>query len=169
MKDYVDKLVEIKIRGYEYFIGVFINYGKEWVIIRNISGDYIIDGFKIINRKFIVSISLINSEPLKTIVKLKHLNFVYKLDYDLNNTVSLIRDIKKNGDLIFVLLANEDMAFVGFVDEIHQKSLNLRDLTSKGEMSGFVKNYKFDKIRIIETKTDYLDSLEIYLKYTQKG
>lgn len=166
MDDYKDKLVEIKIRGYEYFIGVFISYGKEWVIIRNISGDYIIDGFKMINRKFIVSINLINSEPLKTIIELKHLNFVYDLNYDLNNTVSLISGIKKNADLIFLLLKKEDLAFVGFVEEVYQKSLILRDLTSKGMMSGFVKNYKFDEIRIIEIKTDYLNSLEIYLNYT---
>ena len=109
---------------------------------------------------------MVESEPLKTIIKLKHLDFIDKLDYNLNNTVSLFEDFKKDKTLIFILLNNENMAFVGFVNEIHQKSLVLKDLTSKGELSGLVKNYVFDKIRIIEIKTDYLNSLEIYYTAT---
>lgn len=167
MKDLVNKLVKIKIRGYDYFIGILIDFGEEWILLRNISGDYIIDGFRLINKKYILHINLVINEPLNTITNLKHNNFKLDLNYKLNDTINLITDFKKNKTLLFLSLNNDNLAFVGFIDDIYLKSLSLGELNSKGVLTGFKSNYKYDKIRIIEVGTDYLESLKIYLLHTQ--
>ncbi|MCD7972580.1 MAG: hypothetical protein LUG18_07910 [Candidatus Azobacteroides sp.] len=43
-----------KIRGRkEKEKGILIEEGKEWILIKSLFTDYVIDGFKIINKKYV--------------------------------------------------------------------------------------------------------------------
>jgi hypothetical protein len=163
MENYKDRLIELKLRGYEPFIGVFLNFGEEWIIIRNISGDYIIDGFKLINRKYILNIQLVEEEPIRTITDIKHSGFQYKLGLNLDSTTALLQSLLNEKTLLLITLYDENAAYVGLIDTVNQKSLILHDLSSRGEFTNYNVGYKYQSIRVIEIKTDYLNSLDLYI------
>ena len=90
----------------------------------------------------------------------------YKKDFKLNldNIKNMLSDVEKQKLLIFVSFFNEDEAFVGDLNSINDKTFKLNDLKPSGIFSGLIISYEYNKIRIIELETDYLNSLELYIK-----
>ena len=70
--------------------------------------------------------------------------------------------LKENNVLVAVGLHREDVIYVGKIEKINLKSFVLDSYDTELRKSGFM-NIEFNKVRLIQMHTDYLDSLSLLL------
>ncbi len=51
MKKFVGKLVKMTFRDMEPIVGMVVTYSDDWMLLRNVAGDYLIDGFVIVRNR----------------------------------------------------------------------------------------------------------------------
>jgi len=160
------KLLKIKIsRRPELVTGIHVKEGSNWIIIQENPVDYILDGYTIINKVFIKSII----EPFEKdsfeykIFDLKYRAMSVDLIFDLDTDKALISFFERTDKLIGLELESDDYTLVGKVSKVNDKSFLFKMIGTKGQFLR-EENLKFSSIRKVDIDTDYLQSLENYLK-----
>lgn len=158
--------IKIKKRKEKEY-GVLIQEGKDWLLIKALFSDFILDGYKIINKKYIVSLEqteddLFVERVLKSNGKIDNI----QLDIPLE-TLSLFQYLAANKYVIQLSLNKENISYIGLVADILPKSIYLNPLGKKGEWLNYDLLFRVDFIRIIEFNTDYINSLVTYSKFRE--
>ncbi|NDV58954.1 hypothetical protein [Bacteroides sp. 519] len=142
--------------------GIFIDEGTDWILIRSLFSDYLIDGYKIINKNYIVSVSR-NEEDIFTEKVLKANNkdnySVEKIPLETN---SLFNYLKEQQIVFDISIHLENSTYVGKIKKILTHSFYLYLLSPKGEWLDEIDLFKKKSIRLISFNTDYIQSLLNY-------
>jgi hypothetical protein len=124
--------------------------------------DYVLNGYTFINRKYIKSIKEFEKDNTK--YKILLLKYAHPTDnVPLEKYEDVISYIKNQNLLIAVGLENSDFILVGKVGNVFKKSFILNKIGADAKSIGH-ENIKFLTIRYISIATDYLNSLDLYLK-----
>lgn len=161
------EVIKIKIDRYkEVITGLKISEGVDWIMIAYNDVDYVLDGIKIINRKYIKHIDSILDPDMKG----KILNFKYRKFDDkvgalnLDNTLDLFRAIDAEDLLISIHLHSADFIIVGKIVSLSEGGFTVNTIDAEGEPST-QESFKFDKVRVVDLHNDYLYSLELYMRH----
>lgn len=160
------KFVNIKIsRRPELISGIQLQEGNDWIVLLENPVDYVLDGYAIINKKFIKSIvEPFNKDNFKyKIFNMKYKNVSNNQYFELDTCKDLISLLEKTDKLIGLELESADYNIVGKISKINDKSFVLRMFGVKGVFLR-EENFKYSSIRQINIDTDYLLSLENYLR-----
>lgn len=160
-------LIDIKIKRRPNIIsGIKIQEGVSWLLIKYNPVDYVLDGYGLINKKFLQKTISVNKNDIKyKILELKAQHLC--LDkYDLDDTLALFSFLKENKTFIQVELESDDYCLIGVVHKINEKSFVLNEISTKGK---FIKleNIKYNTVRNIYLNNDYLKSYECYLRFEE--
>ena len=161
------KLVELKIRRFKELItGILIGSGKQWSLIRLNVVDYVLDGFQFTNKKYIVYENDIKEcTMLHRILSLKNRKEeILFLDNHniLDKNDSLYSYLKRDDILVAICLHREDVLYIGKIKDVGTKSFVLDSYDTELRKSG-VMNIEFTKVRYVQIRTDYLDSLSLII------
>ena len=170
------KLIKYKINRYGItpIYGVLLHEGNQWIVTKDNVVDYVLDGIRFINRKYISykkKIEVDDDEmkvkiiPLKYKDALKDKELVAKLD--LNSYHGFFSMLKPMGYMTEIGLDKEDSMYVGTIAKINEKSVTFDTIGTLTEDTGMM-NIPFDRIRYIGIETDYLKSLSLYIKHQGK-
>lgn len=157
------KLIELKIRRFKELVtGVLLGSGTQWSLIRLNVVDYVLDGFQFTNKKYVVYESeLKECTTLHRILSIKNkkedLLPIDNLKI-LDGNDSLYSFLKKSEILVAICLHREDVLYVGKIKEVGPKSFVFDSYDTELRKSGLMK-IDFTKVRYIQMRTDYLDSL----------
>jgi hypothetical protein len=166
------KLYTISIKDWPRKVkGVLLKESGEWAIFKQIFSDYIIDGYILINKQFIVSYEhgkdeIFEENVLKASDKW---NFNYNIDIPLLSIHSIIKYLHQNNIVFKFQHKEEKVAYIGKVNKILEKSFYLTFLDVKGFwwLKPLIYHKKY--IRTIEFDVDYINSLLMYNeKYNPK-
>jgi hypothetical protein len=162
------KIIEIKLSRYPDKIkGIVIQDGGQWIMINENEVDYILNGYRFINRKYVTDAKEIEKNSI--LYQILHLKYTQSsINIPLNNYEDLLSYIKEQDLLIDVGLESDSFMLVGRVGKIFTKSFLLYKIGVDAKDIG-IENIKFSTIRYISIKTDYLDSLDLYLKSVKKA
>jgi len=149
----------------EEIIGQFITEGKKWILIHDNTNDFILDGYRFIQKVNIMNIKRGKDEIFKEkIFKLKGFHYLnIDKDYNLNDTIPLLNQIMNDDIIIQYDAEDEEDIYVGKFVEINSDNFRIKSLTTRAEWSS---NYlcKFDEISSFSIKNDYLNSLSLLLE-----
>jgi hypothetical protein len=159
------KLYSIQLHhGNKNFMGIIQGIGKEWIILYQLFTDYMMDGYVLLNKKYIADIRrddkiLFTEEVLKA----KGVSFEKStLNIPLDNTDALFQWLKDNQIVFMFSLRDNHVSYVGEVYNILPKSFYLRVLEVDGHWWERKLLYRKETVRSIDFKSDYIESLLAY-------
>ena len=161
------KLIEFKIRRFkELIMGILIDSGTKWSLIKVNVVDYVLDGLQFTNKKYVVYESEIKENTIQhKILSIKNkTEKKHPLGKDnlLNDDKLLYSYLKRKELLIAICMHREDVLYVGKITKIKSRSFVLTLYDTELRNCG-IKNIEFTKVRYIQIHTDYLDSLCLLL------
>lgn len=153
---------KIKIsRRPDLVYGVFVKDFDNWLLIEENIVDYVLDGFSIINKKYIKSVlEAFKKDSFESKV------FINKIVLESYNKYLSIDDIimflNNSKKAIGIELESSSYTLVGKINKLNDDFLILDMYSSKGKFLEETK-IKFSTIRKINFDTDYLKSIESFL------
>lgn len=179
------KLIQYKINRYgkEPLIGVLLHEGRQWIALKYIFRDYELDGICFVNKHFIKELreidteSMIGKNPLNyvdmvtKIILLKYTDYEKDRDFVSNLNIDDYQDLfnclKSLGQLIEIGLHKSETFSVGVIRDILEKSFTINSIDPDVNDEG-KRRIEYSKVRYIKINTDYLESLNLYIKWKEK-
>ena len=166
-----NSLYSFKIKGFKNRLqGIFLQEGNDWVLIKSLVSDYMLDGYQVLNKKYIISIKQTESDIFtEKVLQANGKILSQNLNIPLSNTLLFDYFIKEK-TVISVQTNKEDRVNIGYIDKLSDKSISLTPITPEGVWE-YDKYYPFRKdfIRLIEFDTDYINSLVNYANQYSKN
>ncbi len=162
------RYIDIKIRRRPLVIrGLYLKESKHWMVVNYNPVDYVLDGYCFINKLFVSEIIEIEVDSFKYKVMSLKKNIESEDDFlgiNIDSDDCLYNSFFKEKTLIQIELESDEFAYIGFVSKLNKRSFILSKISVRGELIDET-NFEYNKIRNIYIKTDYLNSLEKYIKY----
>ncbi|NDV69683.1 hypothetical protein [Dysgonomonas sp. 25] len=161
-KKYVIKII---VRDCSYPVyGIIIEEGSDWILLKSLN-DYFVDGFVLINKKYIKKIEHTDDEIFieKVLSANNKLNFQLRTDIPLN-TQDLFSYIFIKNITFQISFKDDSFSYIGNIKSYLEKSFYLRRINSRGIWLDENLRIRIDFIRKIEFDTDYINSLLVYNK-----
>ena len=167
------EIVEYKISRYgdNPRHGAVLKDGRQWLCTKDNVVDYVLDGIMFTNKKYIRNIQDVElaglDVMLSQIIPLKYTQFQNDKEYISNLILDDYHEfflhIMALGQLIEIGLDKNNAVYVGTICCVHDKSFMV-DLIDTNANYDEKARIPFDKVRYIKLDTDYLNSLEIFIK-----
>ena len=160
-------LIKIKIRRFkELLTGILLGSGTNWSLIRYNAVDYVLDGYSFINNRCILYKSKVEENTIQhKILSLKNKaekSPIFENNNILDNNTLLFSVLQREKELLAICLHSEDVIYVGRVKEVFSKSFGFDTYDTELQKSGII-NIEYSKVRYIQIRTDYLNSLCLLL------
>jgi hypothetical protein len=161
-----NKVVTVRFkRTKEKILGIFINSGDDWILIKHIPVDFQVDGYVIIKKQNIREIIADEKEKFKENVlkankKLINSNDDFLKKTDLSND-KVFEFFSFKTELVQIENSSNDIAYIGQITENLKNSIVLKTMGTKGI---WLEKKKIAKSRVwcIFFKNDYVVSLKNY-------
>lgn len=163
-----ERIYSIKIKGWKEDVsGVLIDAGTDFILIHSIFSDYMLDGYMVISKKFIKSISRNDEEKFveKVLIANDKINIITSdipLDLEM-----LIEYLQKEEITFGIVESKQNIFHIGRVCKIMKASFYLIPLNKKGQWMEKPLLHRFNSIRIITLNTDYINSLMAFSNKNQ--
>lgn len=154
-----------KLRGYKPIVGVVLKQGAARVLVQSIPTDYTLDGYRLLANRA-TSNSGEWEQQLALVLKLKGALPVAVPPYPVESDYELFNVLRDTQELIAIYLREESL-LVGRVHQVNSASLRLHLLSTKGQWLD-VHVFRFERIKLLETGTDYLHSLQLLAAHNER-
>jgi hypothetical protein len=142
--------------------GIVIDTGIEWIKLKYNPVDFIIDGYKIIRKKYINSFYREKDILfVEAVLKAKKITFSEENQIPLDSIESIFKYLYENQIIFQFDLNDPNVCFIGRISSLKNKSFVIKNLDTSGQWME-ERSYRYDTIRTIEIKNDYLNSLIAY-------
>ena len=162
------KVEKFKIKGWKKKeTGIVISENEDWILVKHIPNDYVVDGYKIYNKTFIKRRKPISEEDNLTIVlKLKNVNLNIPDNFKFSSTLDLLKWSEKKYGLFEFQDDSETELFYGKLNKILGNEFVIDMILSDGTFENkYEFNFLIDKIRVITFETDYFESIRLLMNY----
>ena len=160
------KLYSIKVKNRKNLTqGILVEEGEEWLFLIQLYTDYIIDGYQLVNKKYIEYTERtekdIFTEKVLIANKKIHIPNLLKIPLSTEQLLSWFYNSR-----ITVQIDNNDemRCWIGKMRNATTKYLYLDILSPDGIWTGTYYTFKKDCIRLISFESDYINSLLAYNK-----
>ena len=163
MKEYLNKHITLEFSDIKNsFSGFLLDFNEDWILLRNNSVDYVIDGFVILKNKNLKAI--ISNEDnvfLEKVIRLKKIKLTNEFIIPLLSLENILTFLTEKYGLFQIATKRKSAVYLGRLTEINENELYIEFLNFKGIFDGEI-FFKPKKIRVIEFDTDYVNSLKAY-------
>jgi hypothetical protein len=149
--------------------GLIVDLSKDWLLIKYIPVDYVVDGYMIVSKGVIKKHWRKDEEKFKELV-LKAKGVTAKSNFLISKAsqISPLKKLQQKKMLLQLNLGKEDICYVGKIIEIKDDSFVLEKMGTKANWLDLA-FYDLESIWTIQFNNDYLKSLIAYNKSKQKG
>lgn len=142
--------------------GIVIQEGEEWILVKYIFSDYIVDGFMLLNKKYI-ELTERNEDEIffEKVLKANNKLDVPNLDIPLS-TNELIKWLQDTQTTFQIDPKDESVCYIGHIIDILDKSIRFKAISAKGEWLDGYDLYRINSLMMISFNTDYINSLITY-------
>ena len=147
--------------------GILLSEGDEWILIKN-NFDYILDGYLIINKQYLLECHIGEDEIFTEAVLLANnkLANIKRLDIPLT-TKSLINYLYKEQIIFQIFLKDDSASYIGKISKVLNKSIYIEPLDTNGLWMNERFLFRTMYIRVIQFDIDYINSLLNYNHYIE--
>jgi hypothetical protein len=154
-----------KLRGYQPVVGVLLKQGSARTLLQSSPADYVVDGYQLLARQAIAS-SGDWEQQLALVLTLKGAWPAVVPPYPVDSDYALFTLLRETQEVIAIYL-REDSLLVGRVCHVNAASLRVHLLSTKGQWLE-VHTFRFARIKLLETGTDYLHSLQLLATHNER-
>lgn len=147
-------------------IGLIISENQDWVLVKDIPVDYVVDGYRIYKKVFIENrCSGAVEQKIEQVLRLKQISVIEPKDFVFSDTIGLLKWVEKNYDIIEFQDDIDDELFYGKINTIDGDDLMIDFIKADGLVEKKY-DYQFNipKIRVISFDTDYHWSIRLLWK-----
>lgn len=170
MKPY--RVEYVQLAGWESDkVGLWLAENEDWVLLREIPVDYVVDGYVLLAKEHIIS-----REPkrgrkqVEQVLQWKGIKAELPPNFAFQETVEMLRWVEQQYSMV-ESTDQEDCAFFGWVNEADAVHLWLDSLTPKGTIDlrdTKDKAYVLSEIRAISFDADHSNSLKLLWQHKQR-
>ena len=147
--------------------GFFQKENEDWVLLKALFSDYMMDGVLLINKKYISLTKRESDEEFTEKVILAN-NRLNTENLTILDSADLYETFRKDKVVIQLSHYEDSAANIGRIVKVNDKSLSMLLLNTRGIWDDYYSNIRKDKIRTIKYNTDYIRSLLTYSEYLDK-
>ena len=152
-------------------MGLWLAENEDWILLREIPVDYVVDGYVMLAKAHIVSRKPKRGyKQVEQILKLKGVKSELPPNFQFLGTTEMLRWIESQYGLI-EFADEEESVFLGLVAKADTVHLWIDFLTPKGIMdksNGEDKPHLLSEIQFIRFDTDYSNSLKLLWQHKQR-
>lgn len=168
---YLNQLVRIRLKGKtERYTGVIKIIDNEWLLLEYNPVDFLIDGFILINRRYILDIKRTENEIfVEEVIRTKASKQIeQRRTLNLSSDVALFKELSRRYNAIQIELEDETIVYIGKITKVSTKSFRMRRISPKAKWLD-EESYKFKSVRVVQVESDYVLSLLIYMESKMGG
>jgi len=156
--------ITYEIKGWNRFVsGLIARETTDWIELVYVPQDYMLDGIKFIQKKFIKYSFYEQDEAFRGKVIQSTKDVGSGTSFSLSNR--LFQELVSQ-EAVMIELGNDEICYIGKIIKVNRQSLVVRCLSANAEWT-YTKNIKKDSIRAISIQNDYLNTLIHYV--SEKG
>ncbi len=162
------KVETYTIKGWKGEVsGVILKENADWILINEIETDYLINGYAILNKKYLSDRRSGSWEKqVALVLKLKGHKSKMPNKFKFGSIKKMLDWVERGYDIVQFQDAVEDSIEIGVVDTVKKNNLDLIFIKENGKIEKkYIYRYKMDKIRKITFGTDYLKSINLLALY----
>ncbi|PIQ14338.1 MAG: hypothetical protein COW67_14420 [Flavobacteriales bacterium CG18_big_fil_WC_8_21_14_2_50_32_9] len=147
--------------------GMIIDYSQEWVFIKYIPVDFVVDGFMFIRKKFIIDFWRENREKFKENVimkKLQELEFTNV--FDMSSVNSLFNSLVKSKIIFDIEFEDDETCYMGQLHSLGSNIMSMKMLHIDGQLQE-EQLFDINDVYTVQFNNDYINTLVSYgrIKY----
>lgn len=168
-KEFINRVVTVTLKNKASFQGILINLSDDWCYLNYIPVDYVVDGYVLINQRYIVSVESDKDDAFtENIVRLKGITSKQSPLLAIENNEKLLSDLQNKIEIIKIELKDHHKAYIGRIHLVREHSLRVH-LFSPAATWLQVETFLFKEIRAIYFDDDYINSLKLVLPHFIAG
>lgn len=173
VKDNLNQLVRIQLQGRSNspIVGILLAYTSNWILIKKNLVDYLMDGYELINRKKVISITT-DADLLfiQEVLKAKHVNFEDSPVELHSNIFITLEAISLKYGAFCLEFKDQSSCLVGrFMGNDDQSCFAFEELAPNGEWIEEIDEFDISKIYKIDFDGDYTQSLLLFANKKVNG
>ncbi|UOQ72340.1 hypothetical protein [Hymenobacter cellulosilyticus] len=143
-------------------VGLWLAENEQWLLLRNIPGDYVVDGYVLVAKSHIVGRKApAGRKQTEQVLKLKGIGTDLPESFAFGSVVELLRYAERHFKL-FQIQDEEETCFCGQLRDADETSFRINSLSPRAELDlNYDLRFPFDELVTIEFGNDYLDSLQL--------
>jgi hypothetical protein len=158
------KVETFKIKGWKSReTGLVIMENEDWVLVKHIPVDYVVDGYKLYRKKFIKKRKTkVNEGKIAMVLGLKKIALNAPTSFQFTDTHTLLKWVEDQYGLFEFQESNEEDLYYGKFNKVEDQDFVIDSIDSDGELDteyDFV--FSFDDVRTITFDTDYFKSIKL--------
>jgi len=160
------KVESYKIKGWKKReIGLLISENDNWILVKHIPVDYVIDGYKLYQKKHIKKRTTETQEKkIERVLKLKKENLSKPENFEFRNALEMLVWSEKSYGLFEFQDKKETELFYGKINSTKKDTLIIDMIKSNGKIEyNYDFNFSLDKIRSITFESDYFKSIQLLM------
>ena len=148
--------------------GLIIDENEDWILVKHIPVDYVIDGYKIYKKSFITERTNSDYEQkIERVLKLKNTSLNKPTNFQFSSTLELLKWAEMTYEILEFQDYSESELFYGLLNNVDGDEFTINMVKSDGSIDPeFDVQFSFESIRVITFETDYHKSIR--LLYSEK-
>jgi hypothetical protein len=144
--------------------GLVVDHNKDWLLIKYVPVDFVVDGYMIIRREIIKKYWRRDEEKFRESV-LKAKKVTAKSSWSLSRRTKIypLAKMQQKAILIQLNLEKEDICYVGIIKDVKKDSFVLEKMGTKANWLESME-YNLNSVWTIQFGNDYLESLLAFHK-----
>lgn len=160
------KVETYKIKSWkEKETGLLIAENEDWILTKHIPIDYVVDGYKLYQKKFIKKrITTSQENQIARVVSLKNIETAIPADFKFENILNTLQWCENTFGLFEFQDKDQSASYFGKINTIHDDMLTI-DLIEDSGLIAPEYDYEFsiENIRSITFDTDYFQSIRLLM------
>jgi hypothetical protein len=161
------KVESFKIKGWKKKeTGLVISENNDWILIKSIPVDYVIDGYKLFQKKFIKRRETNENEiKIARVLKLKNIENTEPKKFKFGNVIENLKWCEDTYGIFEFQDMNEKELFYGKINRIKKNKFIIDMVLSDGKIEKeYDYEFSLNKIRVITFETDYFESIKLLMQ-----
>ncbi len=165
------KVETYKIKGWKNLeTGLLIDENAKWILVKHISGDYLVDGYKVYNKNTVLKRMHKKDEKLKEkVLSLKKVEAKKPKGFKFGSMKTMLEWSEKKYGLFEFQDFEEEVLFYGKIKKIDKELMRIHMIEPNGKLK---KNFDYDfslkDIQALVFESDYFNSIRLLMQDKKK-
>ncbi|WP_291530701.1 hypothetical protein [Bacteroides sp. UBA939] len=166
-----NKFYSFKLKGWHTSVdGVIELIGSEWILVKRITVDYTLDGYSLIQRKYIESNQCDDETSFteKVLLAKGIMDIPNFYNISLETQTDPFTWLKERNVVVQFNPKDDSICYVGRIGDMSKKFFQIMSMDTRGGWDTVSYKYTYAKIVAIDIDSDYVNSLITYSNFESK-
>jgi hypothetical protein len=160
------KVESFKIKGWKKKeTGLLVSENNEWILVKHIPVDYMIDGYKLYQKKFIKKRETNSKEDkIARVLSLKNIEDTKPNNFEFGEVYDILKWSESNYGLFEFQDMDEKELFYGKINQIKNNKFIINMILADGKIEeNYDYEFSINKIRSITFESEYFESIRLLM------